>query len=283
MQWSREELLYELLEKDRAARILFVEGADDLRLWRALVPTASRRNAFVYPVSVVQLGQDAGNIKRAALDMAQYFSATPVESQIRFFLDSDNDRLLGRAHTSNVILTDFRDREAYFIEDEPIRALVEAFTLDEERPLHYREAIRQLGRPLGWLRAISERDGLKLPFRKSLTEPRRHRKYFGRDNDIAVIDLTRLVNNLLRHAGRPVSELDEVVGSVEKLSEKRIDLDDRDVVCGKDLIAITAWWFTCSEEEASRLIYMTLCRFIDLVASYPAIMEARTFLAKEAA
>ena len=102
-----------LEHQDEEIQLLFVEGNTDLRFWSLLVPMSQRTRTIIYAIDCIEVRDAPNSTRDRAIVLAQRLLETEVRERVRFFLDADADRLLGRPCPLNVILTDFRDLEAY--------------------------------------------------------------------------------------------------------------------------------------------------------------------------
>jgi hypothetical protein len=113
MPWTLSEFDYEL-HQDPERHVLFVEGNRDVAFWKSVVPFVERGNSVVYPISELDIPVPVqGGHRGRLLWYAAQVSGSPHRGRILFFVDADQDRILGIDGPENVIFTDGRDLESY--------------------------------------------------------------------------------------------------------------------------------------------------------------------------
>ena len=112
MAWTVGEFEYEL-QRDPQRRVLFVEGLRDLAFWKILVPIMERANTVIYPISEILIDIENGGERGRLFAFARLIQGGPLQARVRFFADADYDRILNIECPENVVLTDWRDLEAY--------------------------------------------------------------------------------------------------------------------------------------------------------------------------
>lgn len=281
MEWTLEEFIEEM-RVDAARRVLFVEGDHDLSFWRALVPVSDRLDTVIYKIGSLRRHVEIGGERGRIMAIAQELLAHPFSDRIRFFADADMDRVLGVEVPANVILTDGRDREAYLLCPEGYCALcetgfnkTEAFTRDTE------QLVSVLLRPLATLRVLSARNGMDLPFQRTL-HPRDNvngqlRRYLSGRGAAARVDVEKLVRALLQNGGIAVNKMEGVARDLEDEAARLQELQNDQVVHGKDLIAFVAWRLGCTVDVAQACVNLATASIVSAIRTKPLLQSAEAW------
>lgn len=263
MRWSLPEFILEL-QKDPSRKVLFVEGNRDLSIWKIIAPVSGRNNGVIYPITFLECepgeGGERGRLVRSAQAIHQFGLG---DDRVRFFIDADSDRLLKKVLGANVILTDGRDLESYGLGPSPLGRFCEiGFPSRVDTASSIAQLLEGIARPIGTLRVASDRNGLKLPFQKTLGL-----KGIGRfiDQRSASLDLDRLMRSLLQNAGKGLGELERLSQMFDDEKDKLVSLPLDQVAHGKDVTLLLAWHFGITQAEAERLLFMAISAEPELI------------------
>jgi len=223
---------------DSRRRELYVEGKRDRAFFLWFLKSNGNRNsdAIVHEIDSIRFeetveGGCRGRLLKFAADILSNGLA------IRCFADADFDRLLKRAIPPNVWLTDCRDLEWYFLQSQCIdKVLHLALATQRHTPESVLAEISRLGRPMGILRLLSERENLKLPFQKR--PPLSYLRRSKGKNGPVELDSAAYLQALLQGANVGLGRLKEFKEKIVKLSEETKDTPDSELIQGKDCIAI---------------------------------------------
>lgn len=270
MKWKLEEFIQQL-KLDPSLHVLFVEGDHDLSFWRSVVPMSDRLNTDVYKIGTVDLNVDRGGEKAKIIELANILKDHEVGPRVKFFADADHDRLLERSVPSSVILTDTRDRETYLLSQDGIASLCETgFNRDAQFSAETYGLVRTLLRPVGIVRVMSERNGENLPFQQTCnpeSDPGKVRRFWNRNGRITTLNLSQFLSVLLQNAQRSLSDKDRLEAAVAQEQKNLSELDDDQIIHGKDLVAFVGWRFQCTYDAAQACVNLALCqhnaRFLD--------------------
>lgn len=270
-----EELIYLLESQDRDATYLFVEGDRDVHFWGLLVPTQSRGRSTVTPIRTVEcVGVEDGERGRA-IWLARILNASPVRDRVRFFLDADNDALLPTDIPDNVILTDFRDLEAYAANDNSFRNLLYAHGRNPDGYAELRDDVFHIGRVLGVARVVNYLRRVGVSFKEA---------FLSRPGRVLAVDAGRLALNrslllarLFATTALSRDEAEEFDAEVTNLEIGFAYDDPRMLLCGKDFAAILATIFNVQQADAYRSIHQALAADLATIRVLPQVAAAETF------
>ncbi|EPE6124709.1 DUF4435 domain-containing protein [Vibrio parahaemolyticus] len=262
------------LKLDPSLKYMFVEGLRDLSFWRAVVPICNRINTQVIRVgSVTDLKVDCGGEKGKLLKLCELLEESGVSDRARFFVDSDNDRLLNTHHSNSVLLTDYRDLESYCFSQVCITSLLDRgmAKVDTSNVPQIISSLSNLCRKIGLLRFISEREQLSLPFSK--TFEKNGRKKFNKANSC---NEDKLVTTLLQNSSLGLSQKDSVLDMLYKAEASHATIDCKYIVQGKDWTFFLADLISVPSDIIESLIFLALD--YNSVKQEPQINEAVQFL-----
>lgn len=238
---------------DPARRELFVEGPRDRLFLRWLLGKDLHSNANVIEISAIDLPDvNAGGERGRLMAFARWLDGREV--RIRFFADADFDRLLGRAVPPKVWLTDLRDMEGYILCELCLEKVLklgvgtEAITAE-----NLIETVRTLGRRLGLLRLLSEKEGFNLPFQR--TNLSRYLRFLG--GRLGLI-FEGYVQALLQNAEINLGMKDSVLNGLAVLEREYARFPDSEIIHGKDTFSIIAKAlskFDVEEEEVKKMLW----------------------------
>lgn len=220
-----------LMDPDR--RELYVEGPNDRTFLQWVTDEQRHPDACVLEISGVELSDNLEGGERARLLQFADMSIGKAKG-LRFFADADADRLLGTPQPGNVWLTDCRDLEGYFLRVDCFgKVLVLAALRADVDPGDVLQEVMHHGKTLGLLRLHSEREHLRLPFRR--TQLSRH---VHADAGHLTVDLRAYVRALLQNARRSITETDAILGRTQALRDEFSQWPDYELVHGKDAVIL---------------------------------------------
>ena len=256
--WTLSEFLFEL-EQDLNRRVLFVEGLRDLAFWRGVVHSNDRRNTVIYPISSMVCEIAEGGERGRLLFIARAIFASHLSNRVLFFADADYDRLLGREHPSNVVLTDGRDLESYGLTPAVLAQLctIGMGTNEATGPQVF-DRIVEVTRPIGLLRIASTRVYLKLPFQRTFESRGGIRRFLQGKKLGARLDMSRLITTLIQNSELSLAKVVEIgeLLSQEIVTQAQVAHDQ--IVHGKDFMRSLAFFLDLDVEQAERLLFLSL-------------------------
>ncbi len=277
MRWAPQELLYEL-SQDAERRVLFVEGMRDLAFWRELVPSSTRPNGVIYPISFLECPNVEGGNRGRLLATASAFAATAGAGRVRFFADADADRVLQNEVPPNVFLTDGRDLESYGLSESCIdRICTIGFPSSDHRGKALLSAVTAVVRPVGILRIGTRKTGLNLPFRQSM-ELKGFGRFISDGENQPTLDIEYLIRVLIQNAGLSMTLCKKVSDMQREAEAAYVTTPDEQLVHGKDLLMFLAWWFKVDASQIERLFFLSLANEGSKIVDRPSILATRQWL-----
>jgi hypothetical protein len=264
---------------DSRRRELNVEGCRDRAFFLWFLKGSRDSNAIVFEIDSVLCetpveGGCRGRLLKFAADILGH--GLPI----RCFADADFDRLLGRAIPQNVWLTDSRDLEWYFLQAHCIdKVLHLALAIEKHTPQSILAEVSRLGRPLGLLRLLSEREKLKLPFQKR--PPRPYLKRSKLKNSGVELNFDAYLQALLQGVNVRLDRLDEFKAKIAVIQEEAKNIPDSELIHGKDCIAILQAVLTSDEfkEDAVEPSFWTSLEQA-VIQAFPSLRTALQYLSK---
>lgn len=262
---------------DPSRKELCVEGMRDKSFLDWLIPVQSRSNASILLVQNVEIPDVTDGGERSRL--LALLRAVEAESiALRGLIDADSHRLGGGTEPmpSNVWLTDLRDLESYVISVENIKtALQLGFARDSALgPGIYSSMVTE-ARWLAAIRLASVLSNLKLP-----VSEQKWLRYASCDRyGVVQLDHVRVLRLLIQSAYQSLRILDELIGQVQKLQENLAAYEDRDVVHGKDAVALVTIQFKaigCNLSHAGPILWSTFRS--EHVGEFPILTEIVAYL-----
>jgi len=273
---EENELLYWLGEQELDIFLLLVEGNTDIRFWSLLAPIALRNRTVIYPIDRIDVPGGPRSARGRALFLADRLRQTEVSDRVKFFLDADADHLLGRNCPLNVILTDYRDLEAYAFHVEAMRSVLFSFGHDPDGAEAALAVLGRIVRPCGLVRLMDEIHQLALPFqrtwRSGLT-----RQIKGAKQDPQV-PTSILFRALLQNADISLSRLTWAEGCLQAVAADYAAVDTLSLAHGKDLISAISWRFTVGYDEAERAVLAALAESRHRILQQPQLRLAHDFV-----
>lgn len=260
-RWQVAELFAELAA-DADRKVIFVEGTSDLSLWRSILPPSERGNVTIYPAELVELHAHGG-MRGRLLALARQAQDAGLEARIRFFVDADYDRALGRAHLPAVILTDGRDLQSYLILEDAFWIFCIGRQDEEQATARLREFVLSQGRSIAIIRLCSETRAWQLPFQRTLA------KGVSRFLADRRLDSARLLRTLVQNSPLGLAMLSECEAAVEEAHVQFETMPDYEVVHGHDLARLIAEQLELAPENLDLIVLMGLERLAPAIAKRP--------------
>ena len=203
--------------------ILLVEGESDSRFWRSRIDQERCR---------IEVGEGRSNVAGAMsqLDEARFRGAVGL-------LDADYERLEERREGSpNLIRTDTHDLETLLLKSPALEKVLAEFALprkldrfEQDQSQSVRGALLMRGLPLGRLRWLSQREGLRLRF-SGLSFDKFVEEFRWE------VDEERMLLAVLHLSQRPDSHL----GRLQSMMAELPSADPWDICSGHDLVELLA-------------------------------------------
>ncbi|MGN6270451.1 MAG: hypothetical protein ACTHM0_11240 [Sphingomonas sp.] len=261
-----DELIYLLQRQDTEAQYIVVEGPRDTNFWSLLVPISERKRAAIIPVTSIECEQCEGGERGRAVNLAERLLNTPVADRIIFFLDADNDRILGKPLPDNVILTDYRDHESYALNRQGFRSILYAVGRDPEDSIDYENRLFDIATRLGLMRLADFELDFCLPFRGIFIDhPQRVLNPAGKSCQLDEASLLRRLlsgANLLGHLANFEEHLSDI-------TDRYGGVEPRQLTNGKDAAAIFSRMLGVSYLEAIRLIHLAIASCMESIKLLP--------------
>lgn len=270
--------LREFVAADPHVKILFVEGPRDIDVWKDVVPINDRGNCVVYSIDEIDLDTQLHGNKGAALRLARVTGEWPAADRISYFLDADNDNVLGACHPSNVTVTDCRDIETYALLDQVFERLCRQGANENQRQLEVTKvAVHQTIRRVGTLRVASERLELRLPFKTVFADGSLSR-FLRKRGSLYELRLQGLIDALGNAACFSHGEKVAIIGALAAEEERLVAFPDHVVVHGKDFAAFVAWYFEVPHDIAIGMIRLAIAAEIAIVRAQPRIADVERWV-----
>jgi hypothetical protein len=228
------EAIIQAAKMDPSRRDLFVEGIQDKLILDFLSADSRNRNVRILVIDhVADIPLSEGGAKGRLLQLAQ-IAANSGLANLRFFIDHDCDKYLGREYPQNVWHTDYPDMEGYVIRRSNIdKVLKIAYLAENILPSQLLEVCSGICRKLFVLRLLSERESLRLPITSS-----RKSKFIRIKNGQISFAFENLLKALLQEAGISLTLLTQIMEKHDTLSQELASVSDTDLIRGKDFLAI---------------------------------------------
>lgn len=249
------------LRMDPARRHLFVEGHRDRLFFDWLVSDRIHPDATILEIDLVDIpDQGVGGMRARLLAFARLVS--DQQERLMCFADADYDRLFARDIPKFVWMTDGRDLEGYVLNvecfDKVLRVGVATDTVDAEELL---KIVREIGRPLGLLRVLSEMNELFLPFQKTNLG-----KFIKLDDGAIRLNFQNYLKALLQNADMGLDKLSNIQEDLMKLQTDLNEQPDDQIIHGKDAFCIiekALARFGVKSGEAAKLMWTSFeARFV---------------------
>ena len=270
-----DELLYQL-EVDPASLILFVEGVRDQRFYSVLVPFSERINATVYSIDAIDIQIPSGGARERVLELARSTSGHVFAARMLFFLDADNDILLGRQLPARVITTDWRDMEAYATLACCIEKVLYASGKNPVLQGEYRTTSINIARTVGLYRLASDHLDLDLPFSSVFLENgRRSLTNAGLKTSLNVADLKQRLCDGAKLSTQKRSDLQNEVSKIESRFDLRAS---EDLAHGKDFCMIMSYMLGIRNNDCYSLLHLSIVACLDSIRNMPNMLATENFL-----
>lgn len=245
------------LKLDGELKLFFVEGLRDLAFWRKLVPQTKRNNVQVIKISLVQgIDIDLGGEKGRLIKLSNMLNDLELQDRVKFFADSDNDKIIAKTHKPTVLLTDYRDLESYCFSKECIQELIETGLAIEGRNIKtLMGQIESFCKPLGILRAISEKSNYHLSFSKTFAK--NGRRKFIKKNEFC-LDLDKLVTTLLQNTNLGLNLKDDLIKELTSSLTLHSKSDVRHFIQGKDWLFYLSELLSLDSDSIEKMLFLAL-------------------------
>lgn len=259
-RWKVSELFAELAA-DASRRVIFVEGVSDLSFWRLALPPNDRGNVAIYPADVVDLPVHNG-MRGRLLSLAQQALDHGLSDRVRFFIDADYDRVLGRPQLPNVVFTDGRDMESYLILEDAFSVFCVARQDHEEATASLRNFALTQGRSIAMVRICSETYAWQLPFQATLE----HR--FSRYVENNQVNAQRLLATLVQNS-LGLSQLARCQAAVLQLTPQYDATPDHEVIHGHDFVSLISEYLGLASKNVPLIVAMALQHIAGAIVQRP--------------
>lgn len=271
MRWKPNELLYEM-QHDKLRRILFVEGIRDQAFWGGTISPQCRAGTVIYPISSLKIDQGTGGERGRLLRAAAIFEDSPAAERIHFVADTDADRILNKRVKQNITLTDGRDLESYALSPSCLGHLCDtAFPISGITQAELLLQVSTILKPIGILRIVSDRHGLRLPFQQTFERQNGLSRFITGTGPTAQLDLQRLVTVLIQNSSHQLNIIQTVLTDFERESVALAATPIEQTVHGKDLLRLLAWRFGVSVLEIERLLFVSIKLDVQRILQLPNI------------
>jgi hypothetical protein len=281
MRWTLSEFIFEM-ERDNRRKVFFVEGVRDHTFWSKTMDIPRSDDTVIYPISFLLVHVNEGGERGRLLKCAELLLDSSASGRLRFFADADFDRLLAVSPPENVWLTDGRDFESYFFLGRCLSHICDVLTPGQPRPdtqsadYKLRSLIANLARPIGILRLAARRNHWKLPFRRTL-EARGFGRFILQSGDER-LDLDRLIRTLIQNSADSKPSAADIKNAFDIEEQQQAGQQDKQIVHGKDLVRLLAWYFQITDAFAANFLLMSLATEIALIKEAPNIQLAAKWI-----
>lgn len=264
------------LEMDPDRRILVVEGLEDRLLLEYICGKNKSKDSIILEISSVDIDISVEDGNRGRV--IHFASLCNSKSdRISFFIDRDYQFVRNATLPSNVILTDYRDVEAYLLEETNIEKFIKiGLNTDKIGASSFYDEISK-ARYFGFLRITSIERELKLAVNKT---NERLSKYIdiSKEYDISILEdnyLTVIIQNTTERK----YEKEELKKWMLEITEKYKDIDKRYIIHGKDLLSFISEVcnkIISSKGNIDKVFWMSFDK--DNINQYPNLMSVVNFI-----
>lgn len=201
---------------------------------------------------------------------------TAIADKVLFFLDSDNDLLLGTPPPTRVVFTDYRDLETYVLQGDCLSTWLYGVGKDPNNAPQLKQAVISALKELGLIRVTAAVTNIPLPFAETFVA--KANKCLVKVDGATVVDCDKLLTSLFVAAkvdGEGQARL------IETKAELAVQLSDRPTewfVGGKDMVAYLAAVFKMSFDEAYRMLHACLIACLDKIRVLPNFAVVEEFV-----
>lgn len=231
----KPEAIIKSLEFDGDRKYLIVEGDEDRLFLEYLSDEDAESAVIVLQIDSIEIAEqvEGGNKGRLIYMAAQIPSE--LNERIKFFADRDYSKYTGEEISDNVILTDFKDIEAYLFEEDFFDKFLKVGI--KTNKISGRELAAELlkARFCGLVRIASLKNNLNLSVNNT---NERLARYITVDNNINIsLDKTRYLTALLSNSNHPI-KINELILHIDETDKETADEDFRFILHGKDGISL---------------------------------------------
>jgi hypothetical protein len=216
-------------EMDPDKKAIYVEGKTDRLFFEYLFEKELNGNTIFFEIDTVDLPEikEGGNRERI---LAFATKMEESSASIKFFIDADFSRIMNEKLPKAIILTDYRDLEAYLYDKNYLTKFIKiGLKTDKITPEFIFDQIHN-AREIAILRLCSKKMNLELPFQKT---NEKFSKYYVNKN----LNLGKYFNALIQNC-KIKHEASEIERIFEETLEKYKHIDNRDLLHGKDVLEI---------------------------------------------
>lgn len=224
------EAIIKSFEMDPDKKAIYVEGQTDRLFFEYLFENQVKDDTVFFEIETVDIQKvKKGGNRERLLSFASNVEFS--DARIRCFIDADFLRILKKTIPKTIILTDFRDLEAYLYEQNYLNKFIKVgLKTDKITPEFILDEISN-AREIAIIRLCSEENGFNLPFQKTNKNFSRYYAY-GKG-----VNLTKYISALFQNCKkRP--KIADFNKALDESKKKCASIADRDLIHGKDVLEI---------------------------------------------
>lgn len=219
-------------EMDLKRKTLFVEGNEDRLFLEYIVDKEIDDDICIYEIDSIECpSQIEGGEKGRILYLSELLKNKKIN--IHFFIDSDFHGIMNIKTAPNVILTDFRDIEAYLYDKEYFKKFIRIGLKSDRITADYLWDEICKCKEIGYLRLCSEINKYKLPF-KRMNE--NFHKYYKINADFSTSLLFDKYKKTLIQLNENKINISDLEINLRKINTQYEHLDCRLLIHGKDTL-----------------------------------------------
>ena len=226
-------ILAHLMDPQR--RELYVEGSRDRSFINWVFSNHIDSNTIVREIALVDIPNTTeGGAKGRLLSFAKWLEGRGT--RIKCFADADYDRLLKRAASALVWLTDGRDMEGYVLCAKCINKVLKLGIGTEKISAEdILRLIRDPARQIGFLRILSEKESMRLPFQKTPLH-----RYVHYTSGSLLVRFDGYLSALLQKSKIATRNLPAILNKLGQVGEEFKGAPDNEIIHGKDAFCLIA-------------------------------------------
>ena len=226
----KPEAVIKSFEMDPTKKAVYVEGPTDRLFFEYLFEDEIKSETLFYEIDTVDIPAiTEGGKRQRLIEFAKIIDKSAAS--IKIFIDADFSRIISEVIPKPVILTDFRDLEAYLYEKKYLTKFIKlGLKTNKITPDLMLDEIHR-ARDIAILRLGSYQKKLDLPFQET-------NENFSRYYTYGVgLDFVKYVNALIQNC-KQKHKFKDVKDVFTETQEKQTTVDNRDLIHGKDVIEI---------------------------------------------
>lgn len=269
----KPEAIVKAFEMDPNKKALYVEGKSDRLFLEYLFQDKIQDETIFFEIETVDIPEieEGGNRERLMKFSSEIEKST---AKIKCFVDADFSRLLNEAIPKTIILTDFRDLEAYLYDKKYFLKFIKiGLKTDKLTPELIFDELSK-ARDIAILRVCSAENKLDLPFKRTNEN---FQRYYEFKNGL---NLKKYIAALMQNCSKK-HELTEIESYFNNAKEKYKTINDRDFLHGKDVLEIIkeiANGLNLKRENIDLIFWMAFDKAD--IGKYKALVEISDFLNK---